>query len=88
MMKQIWINGQEPNGRIVSREGWIDCGPAEPLTRKDRAYLAMQYFEKRGRTGSAWYELARQITIKEVFGGNFGGNFNIKGCETGRVSCR
>lgn len=50
------------------REGWIDCGPAPELSRKDRALLAMSYFERRGRTDSKWYELARRITYREMWG--------------------
>lgn len=49
--------------------------------RRDRALMAMEYFEKRERTSSEWYKLAQRISIKEVFSQEF----NVAGCQTGRM---
>lgn len=61
VMKQIFVTGiYGPN------EGWVDCGPVPPTTRKDRAFWAVQYFERKGRLGCKWCQIARAIFLSVI----------------------
>lgn len=66
-LEPIWCHGRQ-RSLVVVREGFIDCGPAPALTRKDRALMAMQRMERDGRTARPLYDLARKIALREIFG--------------------
>lgn len=62
----FWITGIEEN-RLVLRRGYYLIGEAHEITRFNRALIVMEYFERNNRTKSIFYEVARQIAIKEMF---------------------
>jgi hypothetical protein len=79
-MSHFIIRG--PRGRFTEFHQYYDVNPngwGEPverresvgvgtLTRKERAILAMERAERRGRTNSPAYAVARAIACQESFG--------------------